>query len=97
MPLIASNRIGSETVSGNADACAVPNSRITFYGSAFIADHTGAKVAEADQTTETVLTATFDLDEIRAARASWGIFRDRRPALYAPILTKDGSQVAPSV
>jgi len=96
-PLIASNRIGTERTSGDKDACAVPNSRITFYGSAFIADHTGAKVAEADEKTETVLVATFDLDKIRDARASWGIFRDRRPALYGPILTKDGALKQPSV
>lgn len=84
-------------MSGSPNAAAVPNSRITFYGSAFIADHTGAKVAEADDKTEQVLVATFDLEEIELARASWGIFRDRRPALYHPILTKDGDLRQPGV
>jgi N-carbamoylputrescine amidase len=37
-----------------------------------------------------VLTATFDLAEIRAQRHAWGVFRDRRPDLYGPILTLDG-------
>jgi N-carbamoylputrescine amidase len=63
---------------------------MTFYGSSFIASPTGEKVAEADRVSETVLTASFDLDEIRRYRRSWGIFRDRRPDLYDPILSLDG-------
>jgi N-carbamoylputrescine amidase len=82
MPLVASNRIGTEP-GRNGTA-------LTFYGSSFIADATGAKVAEADRTSETVLTATFDLDVVAAQRAAWGVFRDRRPELYRPLLTMDG-------
>ena len=82
MPLIASNRIGAERGQ---------KYEMTFYGSSFIADPTGAKVAEADRSSEAILTATFDLDAIRAQRHAWGVFRDRRPELYAPILTLDGS------
>jgi N-carbamoylputrescine amidase len=82
MPLIASNRIGVERGQ---------KYEMTFYGSSFIADPTGAKVAEADRGSEAILTATFDLDAIRAQRHAWGVFRDRRPELYAPILTLDGS------
>jgi N-carbamoylputrescine amidase len=81
-PLIASNRIGTEPGAHGTE--------ITFYGSSFIADHTGAKVTEADKTGETVLTAVFDLDEIAHIRASWGVFRDRRPELYDRLLTLDG-------
>jgi N-carbamoylputrescine amidase len=81
MPLIASNRIGAEQGQKYS---------MTFYGSSFIASHTGEKVAEADRTTETVLTATFDLDEIRRYRQAWGIFRDRRPDLYYPLMSLDG-------
>lgn len=81
MPLVASNRIGVE----KAEA-----SSITFYGSSFIAGPQGEKVVEAPRDQEAVLTATFDLDRLRAARASWGLFRDRRPELYDPILTLDG-------
>ncbi|MEJ0025403.1 MAG: N-carbamoylputrescine amidase [Rhizomicrobium sp.] len=77
MPLIASNRIGTEK--GQAG-------EITFYGSSFIAGPTGAIEAELDRTREGVATATFDLDEIAKARASWGLFRDRRPDLYGPLI-----------
>jgi N-carbamoylputrescine amidase len=37
-----------------------------------------------------VITAKLDLDTLRAQRASWGLFRDRRPELYEPLLTLDG-------
>ena len=83
MPLVASNRIGVEP--------GQKGTSITFYGSSFIADSTGAKVAEADRRTETVLTATFDLDAVEAQRQAWGLFRDRRPELYAPLLALDGN------
>jgi len=82
MPLLASNRIGTEH--GRA------GTSITFYGSSFIADPTGAKVAEADRETETVLTASFDLDAVAHQRRSWGVFRDRRPELYGRLATLDG-------
>jgi N-carbamoylputrescine amidase len=81
MPLVASNRIGVE----KGD-----NFEMTFYGSSFIADHTGAKVAEANRIEETVLTATFDLEEICRYREDWGVFRDRRPARYGALMTMDG-------
>ena len=78
VPLVASNRIGAEKGK---------NSEMTFYGSSFIADETGAKVAEADRTSETVLTHAFDLDAIRNQRAQWGFFRDRRPEHYGALTT----------
>jgi len=81
MPLVASNRVGKERGE---------KYEMTFYGSSFIADASGAKVAEADRTSETVLTATFDLDQLHEQRRAWGVFRDRRPELYQPILTLDG-------
>jgi N-carbamoylputrescine amidase len=86
-PLIASNRIGTEPGANNT--------ALTFYGSSFIADHTGGKIAEAPRSEEAVLTATFDLDAIAHIRASWGVFRDRRPDLYASLLTLDGKHAAP--
>jgi N-carbamoylputrescine amidase len=82
MPLVASNRIGRERGE---------KLEIAFYGHSFIADHTGEVVAQADDHTEQVLTATFDLDEIRRYRHSWGVFRDRRPDLYGPLLKLDGA------
>ena len=83
MPLVASNRVGTEKGEKGTE--------ITFYGSSFIADATGAKVAEADRESETVLTATFDLDALAHQRRSWGVFRDRRPELYGSLLSLDGS------
>lgn len=82
MPLVASNRIGAEPGRNGTE--------ITFYGSSFIADQTGAKVAEANRTEEAILTATFDLDAVEAQRRAWGLFRDRRPDLYGPLMTLDG-------
>lgn len=83
MPLVASNRIGSEKGDHHA---------MTFYGSAFIADHTGAKVAEANRTDETIITAAFDLEEIRDYREAWGVFRDRRPTSYGALMTMAGAE-----
>ena len=65
-------------------------SDLTFYGSAGSADQTGKPVASADRTSEAVITATFDLDEVRDYRTSWGLFRDRRPELYGALLKLDG-------
>ncbi|MCL1632084.1 N-carbamoylputrescine amidase [Sporolactobacillus sp. CPB3-1] len=82
MPVIASNRVGTETDE---------DSRITFYGSSFIAGPQGNKICEADRTSETILTAEFDLDQLQKQRFEWGIFRDRRPDLYGLIASYDGA------
>ena len=81
MPLIASNRVGTEQQD---------DYQITFYGSSFIADAFGAKVAELDEQEEGLLVQAFDLDELEHVRSAWGVFRDRRPNLYGPIRTLDG-------
>ena len=80
-PVVAANRTGHEV--GDP-------TEITFYGSSFIADGTGAKVAEANRTEETVLLATFDRETLQEMRTVWGLFRDRRPELYFPVMTMDG-------
>ena len=76
VPVAASNRVGTEAEDG---------SFITFYGSSFIADHTGRIVAQADRQSETFITHTFDLDATAAARSGWGVFQSRRPDLYGPL------------
>lgn len=124
VPVVASNRVGREEFS---------DSRITFYGSSFIADQTGEVVSEcsylpgcdaanvgdgtagADAPREggsmtkapaaagcpghsrhfccddgEVILHTFDLESVRLQRAGWGLFRDRRPSLYRPLLSLDG-------
>ena len=77
MPVIASNRIGTETDD---------ESSMTFYGSSFIADQTGTIVEEADRETESVLVHAFDLDAIAQMRREWGVFRDRRPEMYGTLM-----------
>lgn len=81
VPVIASNRTGVETDDGI---------ETTFYGSSFITDHTGKKLAEAERDEETILYATIDLEQTAQARHSWGLFRDRRPDLYSAIQSLTG-------
>jgi len=83
MPVIACNRIGTEKATTS-------ELELTFFGSSFIADQAGAKVEEADTTSETVLVHTFDLEACRRTREYWSLFRDRRPDLYSTLLTHDG-------
>ena len=82
MPVIAANRIGTETISQNGN-----DSTLEFYGSSFITDGRGEIIQEASKDKKEVLTATFDLDELAIARRQWGIFRDRRPSMYGTLLT----------
>jgi N-carbamoylputrescine amidase len=72
MPVIAANRIGNE------------GGQI-FYGSSFICDHRGDKLAELGRSEEGVITADLDLARIREDRACMGFFRDRRPELYGEL------------
>ncbi len=82
VPLVASNRIGTEP--------GRKGSEMSFYGSSFIADQFGEKVEEANRIDETVLTHTFDLDEVARTRDYWCVFRDRRPEMYGFLSTLDG-------
>jgi len=86
LPVVAANRFGRETGS---------QTEIDFYGSSFITDNTGAKVAEAPRVAEAVLVAQFDRASLEKLRLSWGLFRDRRPDLYSDILGFGGGP-APS-
>jgi N-carbamoylputrescine amidase len=79
VPLAASNRIGVET--GKDDVT-------QFYGGSFVADPTGGKLVELDETTPGVGIATVDLDAAAALRRLWGIYRTRRTDLYGPIETQ---------
>ncbi|EPU1064189.1 N-carbamoylputrescine amidase [Vibrio parahaemolyticus] len=76
VPVIASNRVGTEVDDGI---------ETTFYGSSFITDHTGAKIAEAPRDGETIIYAEIDLAATAKARHAWGLFRDRRPDLYTSV------------
>jgi N-carbamoylputrescine amidase len=74
----AANRVGVE---GEA----------TFYGSSFICDPRGEMLAQAGPSESVLLQAEIDLDAASIFRAGMGFFRDRRPDLYAPLLTADGT------
>jgi len=82
MPVIAANRIGTETISQNGN-----DSTLKFYGSSFITDGRGEIIQEASKDKKEVLTAAFDLDELAIACRQWGVFRDRRPSMYGTLLT----------
>jgi N-carbamoylputrescine amidase len=71
--VVAANRIGRE-------------GDMTFYGSSFICDARGDKLAELPRDVPGIASATLDLAQIRRVRASMGFFRDRRPDLYGPLL-----------
>lgn len=71
--VVAANRIGTEGAGAGA---------ITFYGSSFIADARGDKLAELGRNEAGIALARLDLEAIRRIRASMGFFRDRRPSLY---------------
>lgn len=84
VPVIASNRVGVEEDD---------DSKITFYGSSFIAGPQGNKIVEANREEETVLVAEFELNQLEVQRIEWGIFRDRRPDLYKIITSYDGELI----
>jgi len=88
-PLVASNRYGLERSLQNPEGL-----YIRFYGSSFIADAMGAKLAEAPDEGDAVLTTTFDLDAIAQLRDNWFVFRDRRPDLYGALVSLDGRRKA---
>jgi N-carbamoylputrescine amidase len=84
-PLIAANRYGLERSLQNPK-----DLYLRFYGSSFIADAMGAKVAEAPEEGDAVLTHTFDLTAVAQLRDNWFVFRDRRPELYGALTSLDG-------
>ena len=83
VPVVASNRVGRE----KGESCT-----LEFYGSSFITDGVGGIAEQAPRAGEAVVTASFDLDALASDRAAWGLFRDRRPDLYVPILSVDGEE-----
>jgi N-carbamoylputrescine amidase len=86
MPLAASNRYGLERSLQDPEGL-----YIRFYGSSFITDAMGAKVAEAAEEGDAVLTASFDLEQTASVRDNWFVFRDRRPDLYGALTSLDGN------
>ncbi len=85
-PLVAANRYGLERSLQDPQ-----HLYVRFYGSSFIADATGAKIAEAAEEGDAIVTATFDLEALAQLRNNWFVFRDRRPDLYGLLTSLDGS------
>ena len=83
IPVIASNRIGTEK------GIDIEN---YFYGRSFVTNHVGDKIAEGSRDKEEVLTGKINLSEAETLRNVWGVFRDRRPELYKGLLNLDGSE-----
>lgn len=81
IPVVAANRVGRED-----DV----NSTMTFFGSSFITNQYGEKLAELGREEEGIIYSEFDLQAIDDERRGWGVFRDRRIDLYSPLLTLDG-------
>ena len=67
--VVAANRIGTE-------------GDMTFYGSSFVCDARGDKLAELSRDQPGIAIAELDLAKLQRVRASMGFFRDRRPSLY---------------
>ena len=86
LPVIAANRVGREVASND------PELAMSFYGSSFISNHKGKLLAEADRDSTGVLVQALDLAAMREERLTWGIYRDRRPEMYGPLLGLDGRQ-----
>jgi len=81
--VVASNRVGKEIIDDAA---------IEFFGSSFITDPTGEKIAEAGRAEETVVVAEVYPELARQIRPATGLFRERRPEMYKLILTLDGKE-----
>ena len=73
VPVVVANRIGLEV----GESC-----ELTFYGSSFITDYTGAKISEASRDREEIIYAEFDLYKNKKQREYWGLLKDRRPSCY---------------
>ncbi|MGC5700814.1 N-carbamoylputrescine amidase [Pseudomonas sp. NFXW11] len=87
LPLVAANRIGREVATSD------PQLHMEFYGSSFICDHKGKMLAEADRSGSGILLQRLDLAAMAEDRRTWGIFRDRRPEMYGPLLSLDGQRI----
>jgi N-carbamoylputrescine amidase len=86
LPVIAANRVGREVATND------PELAMSFYGSSFISNHKGKLLAEAARDSTGVLVQCLDLAAMREERLTWGIYRDRRPEMYGPLLGLDGRQ-----
>lgn len=83
IPVVASNRVGTEVAE---------DSKMTFFGSSFIANEEGIIVKSLSREEEGYIIHEFDINEINKKRYSWGVFRDRRVDLYKDLIKLDSSE-----
>ena len=77
VPVIAANRIGKE----DGESCS-----LNFFGSSFMTDASGAKIAEASRDKEEILYAEYDFEKNKEFQHYWGLIRDRRPECYGELV-----------
>lgn len=70
LPVVAANRVGLECVTPSEENNQ-QSSELIFYGSSFITDETGLKIAEADRSSQQILLADIDLDKVARERLNW--------------------------
>ena len=73
VPVVAANRTGIEV----GESCT-----LTFYGSSFLSDYTGAIIAEASRDKEEIIYASYDLEADATQREYWALLKDRRAEMY---------------
>jgi N-carbamoylputrescine amidase len=79
LPVIAPNRIGTEPdPSGQSDG-------IRFWGNSFICGPQGEFLARADNHSESIVSATLDMDRSESIRRIWPYLRDRRIDAYGDL------------
>lgn len=79
LPVLSANRVGFEADPSQQTAGS------QFWGNSMICGQQGEFLAQADSTSETVLTATLDLAHTEQVRRWWPYLRDRRIDAYAGI------------
>lgn len=85
IPVAAANRIGAEEVTP-CEENGNQSSSLCFYGNSFLTDETGDVISRASRDKEEIIYAEYNFEENRKMRASWGLFRDRRPECYGDIV-----------
>lgn len=83
IPVVASNRIGSEQGETN---------RLRFFGTSFICDYKGQVLQRASEDVSEVLVQEVDFGAATQYRLGWNLFRDRRPSTYRKILSLEGTE-----
>ncbi|MCR4995678.1 MAG: N-carbamoylputrescine amidase [Butyrivibrio sp.] len=85
IPVAAANRIGAEEVTP-CEENGNQSSSLCFYGNSFLTDEKGDVISRASRDKEEIIYAEYNFEENRKMRASWGLFRDRRPECYGDIV-----------